>query len=66
MSTWEARICDRLSRSATTTVNDIRLLNDFKRKKLPKEILEWLKKPTEDWKMCNVLLNCVKDRIKMK
>jgi hypothetical protein len=66
MSTWEARICDRLSRSATTTVNDKRLLNDFKRKKLPKEMLDWLKNPTEDWKMCNVLLNCVKDIIKMK
>ena len=66
MSTWEARICDRLSRSITTTDNDMRLLNDFKGKKLSKDILKWLKKPTENWKMCNVLLNCVKDRIKMK
>jgi len=63
VSCWEACICDRLSRKITTTLNDKRLLRGYENLKIPKELLNWLEDPTENWNICIDLLNYVKKKI---
>lgn len=63
MSSWDARLCDRMSRSHTTTSQDRRLLNNFKDLDLPIAMKNWLKKPVENWDLCMELLDCVKEKI---
>jgi hypothetical protein len=66
MSNWEAQLVDRLSREATTTKSDQRLLDSFPRFALPDCIMRWLNDPTEDWTLCLELLESVKNKLKMK
>jgi len=61
LSTWEASLCDRLSRDATTTEMDRRLLRTWKDKKIPLELMKWLENPSEDWDLPIRLLEYVKN-----
>ena len=63
MSSWEACLCDRLSREKSTTTHDKRLLRNYEEKILPKELREWLKNPEEDWELPYKLLKTVKEKI---
>jgi hypothetical protein len=63
MSNWEAQLVDRLSREATTTKSDRRLLNSFPHFALPDCIVRWLYSPTENWSLCLELLDFVKNKI---
>jgi hypothetical protein len=56
MSTWEARLVDRLSREKTTTAADKDLLKSFGLPEVPKCLAEWLESPFEDWKLSESLL----------
>jgi hypothetical protein len=49
MSSWDAKLADRLSRETTTTASDMMLLNSFPKKELPLSFESWLKNPTEDY-----------------
>jgi hypothetical protein len=64
MSTWDARLADRLSRESTTTVEDKRLLDSFPKYKLPKSLEDWLLKPEEDFSLAEKLLEEVESRIR--
>ena len=59
MSSWEAEMCDRMSREKTTQKNDENVLTYYKGSVIPSELLEWLKNPVSDWSICNVLLEKV-------
>jgi hypothetical protein len=62
MSSWEARICDRMSRECTTTSNDKKLLKEFGH--VCPEVLEnWMKNPSEDWTLPIKLLNYLEQKI---
>ena len=63
MSSWEACLCDRLSREKSTTTHDKRLLRNYEDKILPKELREWLENPEEDWELPYKLLKAVKEKI---
>jgi hypothetical protein len=41
MSSWDAKLADRLSREATTTANDQKLLDSFPKKELPLSRTGW-------------------------
>jgi len=64
MSSWEARICDRLSRKSTTTDHDRRLLNGYRNLSLPTELICWLANPENNFNLAVTLLNVVKKKIK--
>jgi hypothetical protein len=64
LSSWEAKLCDRLSRSDTTSVHDKRLLDSFSNMKMPDVLKTWLKNPVEDWNICSKLLHHVKEKMK--
>ncbi len=49
MSSWEACLADRLSRLATTSQADKKLLSSFPKNPLPQAFAAWLANPTEDW-----------------
>jgi hypothetical protein len=63
LSSWEARICDRLSRKSTTSSQDMKLLSNYNDLKMPVVIQEWLKNPVENWDICYDLLNFVKNKV---
>jgi hypothetical protein len=65
LSTWDAILCDRLSRSDTTSINDRKMLDNFKTE-MPKNVMDWLKNPVEDWDLCYILLDYVKKIMKYK
>jgi hypothetical protein len=64
MSSWDARLADRLSRESTTTVEDKRLLDSFPKYQLPKSLRDWLLKPEEDFSLAERLLEEVESRIR--
>jgi hypothetical protein len=49
MSSPEAVLVDRLSREATTSEDDRKLLKKYDCKYAPKSFLSWLSNPVEDW-----------------
>jgi len=61
MSSWEARVCDNLSRESTTSISDKKLVDSFGYK-CPTILLEWLEKPKEDWDLVIKLLNLVENK----
>ncbi len=61
LSSWDAQLCDRLSREKTTLKSDKQLLESFGNPVAPQVLLDWLKQPAEDWSLCNVLLEHVKN-----
>jgi len=63
MSSWEAEMCDRMSREKTTLKNDETVLSFYKNFVTPGELVEWLKKPTSDWGICSILLERVKEKL---
>jgi hypothetical protein len=63
MSNWGAEVTDRLSRTATTTVQDRKLVKAFKSRRIPRCLSEWLKNPTEDWQLAFDLLQHVKSLV---
>jgi hypothetical protein len=65
MSTWTARMVDRMSRRETTSRGDQRLLDEHKGREIPACLLEWLENPVEDWDLCDKLLQHVKDKIEL-
>jgi hypothetical protein len=58
-SNWEASLCDRLSRSVTTSSNDRRLLRSYDKCKIPDVVLNWLKDPVENWNVSYEFLDIV-------
>jgi hypothetical protein len=64
LSTWDARLADRLSREATTTAEDRRLLESFQTSTLPKSLENWLENPVEDFSLAERLLEEVERRVR--
>jgi hypothetical protein len=60
ISDWGALLTDRLSRSATTTTQDRKLLNSFNNRELPQCLVNWFHNPVSDNKLAYDLLNHVK------
>jgi hypothetical protein len=63
MSNWGAEVTDRLSRKATTTVQDRKLVKAFKLRSIPRRLSEWLENPAEDWQLAFDLLQHVKNLV---
>lgn len=61
MSSWEARLCDDLSRESSTSPNEKKLVNEFGFTS-PNVLYDWLKNPKEDWEMANVFLDYVENK----
>jgi hypothetical protein len=59
MSTWDARIADRLSKESTTSEDDKKLLKSFPHRDFPKSLEKWLLDPTEDFSLAERLLKDV-------
>lgn len=62
VSTWDARLADRLSRETTTTKADKELLSSFPPMKIPKALENWLKNPVESYALANQILEEVEMR----
>ncbi len=60
LSSWEANLCDRLSREETTSLNDKKLLKNYESLSLPTVLEDWLRDPNESYDLCYNLLNYVK------
>jgi hypothetical protein len=56
---WDAQLVDRLSRQSTTTPNDMRLLDSFTNRPIPKTLRDWLVNLVEDFSISTDLLNDV-------
>jgi hypothetical protein len=63
LSTWDARLADRLSRESTTTRADRELLSSFQHEAIPKALEDWLKHPTEDYSLATRILEEVEMRV---
>jgi hypothetical protein len=63
LSTKEARMVDRMSRIETPTKGDRNVLNSFQYDPLPLCFVEWMQNRTEDWSLCNKLLDHVMNSI---
>jgi hypothetical protein len=63
MSSWDARLADRLSRESTTTWADRELLHAHQPKKIPKALRDWLENPTEDFSLATKILEEVERKI---
>jgi hypothetical protein len=63
MSSWEARLCDRLSREKSTNTNDLSLLDSFRDLHVPSQLTDWLESPEKGWDLCDTLLDIVKEKI---
>jgi len=60
MSDWGSEVSDRLSRRATTTKNDRRLVQNWDRhSKIPPCLIEWLSNPGPDWNLARNILDFV-------
>jgi len=51
-----------MSRTSTTTVNDMRLLNSFEKIDMPECLVHWLSDPTEDWNLPMNVLSFVRNK----
>jgi hypothetical protein len=60
VSTWEARVVDRLSRRSTTTLNDRKLVESFGHMQIPVSLRDWLNNPCDNWNLPVALLCDVK------
>ncbi len=64
MSTWDARLADRLSRETTTTQADKALLQKHSPKEIPNSLASWLENPTEDFALATRILEEVERKVK--
>jgi len=64
MSTDSAKLADHLSRKATTTKKDLKLISRASHSQAPWPLLSWLNNPSEDWELPNRLLESVKTRVR--
>lgn len=62
MTSWDAQICDRLSRQRTTLKSDKQLVDSFGPYVAPDVLMEWLSNPVVDWSKSVQFLNYVKYR----
>ena len=62
MSSFEARLVDRLSRRSTSTRGDVSLLETYGQGELPVFLKDWLKNPGEDWSIVTKLINFVSNK----
>ena len=60
LSSWEASLCDKLSREETTSLNDKRLLRNYESLSPPRVLKDWIKDPSESYDLCYKLLDYVK------
>jgi hypothetical protein len=63
LSTWQARMVDRMSRKETTTRGDREILVKYGGGETPHCLVRWLKSPGENWGLCLELLEHVKNVI---
>ena len=61
LSSWEACICDNLSREKSTRTQDKKLVDSFGHL-CPKIFLNWLDNPNEDWELVDRLLSFVEEK----
>jgi hypothetical protein len=66
MSTDSAKLADHLSRKATTTKKDLKLISRASHSDIPWPLLSWLNNPFEDWDLPKRLLQTVKNRCRDK
>jgi hypothetical protein len=66
MSTWDARLADRLSRESTTSCEDKKLLNSFPKYHMPDSLKNWLMNPREDFSLAESLLEEIENVLKNK
>jgi hypothetical protein len=66
MSTWDARLADRLSRETTTTQADKVLLQKHPSKRIPNSLANWLENPTEDFTLATRILEEVERKVETK
>jgi len=62
MSSWDAIVCDNMSRKSTTGPKEKGLLDKFN-KECPEVLKNWLKNPIEDWELVNRMLDYVERKI---
>lgn len=60
MSDWGAEVADRLSRSASTTMQDKKLIKAFNNRPIPACLRDWFANPVSDWSLAIHLLEHVK------
>jgi hypothetical protein len=65
VSSWDARLVDRLSREKTTTSADRHLLHTMTSRTLPPRFLSWLEDPDENFSLANDLLSEVEKVCKL-
>ena len=63
MSSWEAKLCDRLSREKTMLSTDKQLLKSYDHLTIPFQLYNWLKTPNKKWDLCNIMLDIVKEKM---
>jgi len=63
LSDWGAEVSDRLSRRATCTIQDRKLLRAFSNRTIPSCLQHWLHKPSVDWSLPTKLLDHVKSLV---
>jgi hypothetical protein len=63
VSTPEASLVDRLSRQSSTTDDDRNMIKQYGNYSFPRSILEWMRKPCEDWSLPNKVLSEVLSKI---
>ena len=59
VSSWEARLVDRLSREESTWTSDKQLVDSFNLPQIPACLRDWMLKPSEDWNLPYKLLEHV-------
>jgi hypothetical protein len=64
VSTWEAKMVDRMSRLSTTTSADKRLLDSFGVWEVPSALKHWMDNPCTDWSLALKLLSYVENKMK--
>jgi hypothetical protein len=65
MSTWDARLCDKLSRARTTSGNEYSLLSQYSNVKVPVQLRNWLNNEIKGWDLCETLLEVVKNKCEL-
>jgi hypothetical protein len=66
MSNWEAQVADRISRKSSTSKQDQALLDSFAFPEIPECLSEWMMNPTNDWNLCNRILENTLEVLKQK
>jgi hypothetical protein len=64
VDSWDAILCDRLSREKTTSLSDKKLLDYYGNLQAPPVLLDWLSNPTENWDLARDMLAHVKRKTK--